>query len=129
MDPRSLRGLPFELAWLSDPERWTIAAGKLTIVAGPQTDWFIDPAGDKDPVVNAPALVGAVDGDFMLSARVSVDFRETFDAGVLMLHANDGCWAKLCLERSPEGRPMVVSVVTRQLSDDCNSSVLDQSEL
>ena len=72
-------------------------------------------------MLNAPALVGAVAGDFMLQARVSVGFGATFDAGVLMLHADDRCWAKLCFELSPQELPMVVSVVTRGHSDDCNS--------
>jgi regulation of enolase protein 1 (concanavalin A-like superfamily) len=117
--------LPFELTWLSEPRHWSIDAGRLTIEAGALTDWFVDPAGDADPVLNAPALVGSVAGDFMLSAYVSVEFGATFDAGVLMLHASESCWAKLCLERSPEGRPMVVSVVTQGHSDDCNSAALE----
>ena len=121
--------LPFELAWLSEPQRWNIAAGTLTIEAGPKTDWFVDPAGDGEPALNAPALVGAVAGDFILSAHVSVTFGATFDAGVLMLHADERCWAKLCFERSPQGRPMVVSVVTREYSDDCNSVVVDDDNL
>ncbi|HEX2906046.1 MAG TPA: DUF1349 domain-containing protein, partial [Phototrophicaceae bacterium] len=35
-------------------------------------------------------------------------------------HSNQ-VWAKLCLELSPQGQVMVVSVVTRGTSDDCNS--------
>jgi uncharacterized protein len=125
MEPGSLLGLPFPLTWLREPERWEIDAGALTIQAGRQTDWFIDPAGNAEPALNAPALVGPVGGDFMLQARVSVEFGATFDAGVLMLHADDRCWAKLCFELSPQGLPMVVSVVTRETSDDCNSRVVD----
>ena len=34
-------------------------------------------------------------------------------------------WAKLCLELSPQGEVMVVSVVTRGASDDCNSVIVD----
>ena len=30
-----------------------------------------------------------------------------------------------CFEYSPDGEPMVVSVVTRGVSDDCNSTVVD----
>jgi regulation of enolase protein 1 (concanavalin A-like superfamily) len=129
MEPGSLLGLPFQLTWLRKPERWEIDAGALTIQAGRQTDWFIDPAGDLPPMLNAPALVGAIAGDFMLQARVSVDFGATFDAGVLMLHADDRCWAKLCFELSPQGLPMVVSVVTREHSDDCNSRTVDGADL
>jgi uncharacterized protein len=129
MEPGSLLGLPFALTWLRKPERWDIDAGALTIEAGRQTDWFVDPAGDLEPMLNAPALVGAVAGDFMLQARISVEFGATFDAGVLMLHADDHCWAKLCFELSPQGLPMVVSVVTRGISDDCNSRTVDGTDL
>jgi regulation of enolase protein 1 (concanavalin A-like superfamily) len=58
----------------------------------------------------------------LLSARVAVDFNSDFDAGVLRIHENDQLWAKLCFEFSPQRQPMVVSVVTRGLSDDCNSA-------
>jgi regulation of enolase protein 1 (concanavalin A-like superfamily) len=129
MEPGSLLGLPFPLTWLREPERWEIAAGALTIQAGRQTDWFVDPAGEAEPMLNAPALVGAVAGDFTLQARISVEFGSTFDAGVLMLHADDRCWAKLCFELSPQGLPMVVSVVTRGSSDDCNSRIVEGGEL
>jgi regulation of enolase protein 1 (concanavalin A-like superfamily) len=36
----------------------------------------------------------------------------TYDAAVLMLYVNEHSWAKLCLELSPQGEPMIVSVVT-----------------
>ena len=45
-----------------------------------------------------------------------------------MLHDGERTWAKLCLELSPQGRPMIVSVVTRGVSDDCNSQTLERSE-
>nr|WP_241732488.1 DUF1349 domain-containing protein [Galbitalea soli] len=61
----------------------------------------------------------------MLSARVTVDFAGTFDAGVLCLWESEECWAKLCFEYSPRGQPMVVSVVTRGHSDDANAIAID----
>ena len=121
----SLAELPFALDWLVPAAEWSYADGTLTIDAGPNTDWFVDPAGDAEPVSTAPALVGNPEGAFVLSARVTVDFAATFDAGVLALHANDRRWAKLCFEYSPQAEPMVVSVVTRGVSDDCNSFVVD----
>ena len=42
--------------------------------------------------------------DFRLSARVTVDFRATFDAGVLLLWLDEAHWAKLCFEYTPDGR-------------------------
>jgi uncharacterized protein len=60
-----------------------------------------------------------------LSAKVTVNFVSTFDAGVLFLYERDDLWAKLCFEYSPHNEPMIVSVVTRSFSDDCNSAVID----
>jgi regulation of enolase protein 1 (concanavalin A-like superfamily) len=40
---------------------------------------------------------------------------------VLFVYADNATWAKLCFEVSPQRQPMIVSVVTRGLSDDCNS--------
>jgi regulation of enolase protein 1 (concanavalin A-like superfamily) len=117
---------PAELSWLRDPVAWRVDAGdQLTIHAGPMTDWFSDPAGAQ-PKDDAPiALFTLTDHEFTLSASVQVAFAATFDAGALVVRARDDLWAKLCFEYSPQGQPMVVSVVTRGVSDDCNSAQLD----
>ena len=57
----------------------------------------------------------------MLNTKVQVRFTSKWDAGALLLCADDHHWAKLSYEFSPEGKPTLVSVVTRGLSDDCNS--------
>lgn len=94
------------------------------IVAGPRTDWFVHP--DTEAVnTSAPALVGSIGGDFLLAARVQVAFAETFDAGALVLWKDERTWAKLCFEYSPQRDPMVVSVVTRGVSDDSNSQIVE----
>jgi hypothetical protein len=98
---------------------------RLVLEAGARQDWFRSPAGDE-PVHSAPAVVFEAAGDFLLRARVTVDFRGTFDAGALVLHARDDCWAKLAFEYSPQAQPMVVSVVTRGLSDDANGLAVSE---
>jgi uncharacterized protein len=119
-----LHPLPMALDWQVAPHDWTVGPdGSLRIVAGPRTDLFVDPAGAVAQL-GAPRLVGAVEGDFQLSARVRADLQATFDAGALVLHADDHTWVKLALERSPQGEAMIVSVVTRGLSDDANGRVV-----
>jgi regulation of enolase protein 1 (concanavalin A-like superfamily) len=115
-----LARLPMTFEWHVEPADWTVGLdGTLHIVAGPRTDLFVDPAGG--PVqLGAPRLMAAVEGDFQLSAYVKADLEATFDAGALVLHAADHTWVKLALERSPNGEAIVVSVVTRGLSDDAN---------
>ena len=117
--------MPGPLRWLAPPARWEAPdRSVLTIAAGPGTDWFVDPRGEGEPIVSAPALVADPIGDYVLTARVTAELAETFDAGSLVLYADERTWAKLCLERSPQGEAMVVSVVTRGVSDDCNSFTL-----
>lgn len=101
----------------------------LTLTAPARTDLFIDPAG-AEPALNAPRSLAAMPAeDFQLSARVTVEFGQTYDAGVLLIWADERNWAKLCFERSPQGRPMAVSVVTRGVSDDANAFAVDRDTL
>src|SRR4051812_33902584 len=116
--------LPMTFEWHVEPADWTVGLdGTLHIVAGPRTDLFVDPAGEPAQL-GAPRLMAAVEGDFQLSAYVKADLQATFDAGALVLHAADHLWVKLALERSPQGEAMIVSVVTRGVSDDANGRVV-----
>ena len=118
-----LASIPTPLSWGLPPVSWNIDDGTLAITAGPRTDLFVNPAG-TDVVLNAPRLVFAPDGDFMLSARVTVEFAGTYDAGVLLLYVDERNWGKLCFEYSPQRQPMIVSVVTQGFSDDANAYVV-----
>jgi regulation of enolase protein 1 (concanavalin A-like superfamily) len=120
----TISDVPAPFHWQRPPAGWDLSGERLTITAGPRTDLFVDPETGTE-TVTAPALTAAFDGDFQLSARVRADLTATFDAGVLVAYAHPRSWAKLCLERSPQGRATVVSVVTRGTSDDCNSFVVD----
>lgn len=117
-------------AWVNEPADASFdeERGVLTIVAPARTDWFIDPASGES-TDSAPALVAPIDGDFALSARVHVGFAATFDAGVLVIRHSAAEWAKLCFEYSPQGQPMVVSVVTNGVSDDANSMPIEGDEV
>ncbi len=70
-----------------------------------------------------------VGAQFTLSAHVSVEFASTFDAGVLVVWVDEQRWGKLCFEFSPQGEPMIVSVVTNGVSDDCNSVPLKRRDI
>jgi uncharacterized protein len=122
--PIRLPDVPLEFRWQLPPESWDLSSGALAIRAGARTDLFVDPSGGP-AVANAPRLLGTAAGDFLLSARVTVDFSARFDAGVLLLYVDDGSWAKLCFEYAPLDVSTVVSVVTRGVSDDCNSYPVD----
>jgi regulation of enolase protein 1 (concanavalin A-like superfamily) len=116
-------GVPFPLEHSGNPPLEAELAGDtLKLTAAAATDLFIDPAADGTPLPDAGRYTGLpADRDFTLSARVSVDFADTFDAGVLFLHVTEHRWAKLCYEYSPQHQPTAVTVVTRGTSDDSNS--------
>ena len=90
------------------------------ISANAKTDWFFHPNG-KMQQSNVPSLVlETSDSVISITALVAVNFSGTYDAGVLFIQTAPDQWAKLALEFSPQGFPTVVSVVTKQTSDDCD---------
>ena len=130
MTALKLPSLPFALEPAgSPPPGCRVRSGVLTLTAAAHTDMFVDPAG-TGPVPDAGRFVGLPPaGDFTLAAQVSVEFASMYDAGVLLLHAAERDWAKLCFEYSPQLKPTAVTVVTRGTSDDCNSFEVDGSTL
>ncbi|MEA2133184.1 MAG: uncharacterized protein QOC68_1093 [Solirubrobacteraceae bacterium] len=123
-EPVTIANLPAPLAWDASPASWSLDEGPMLTIAAPaRSDLFNDPAGGE-PMAAAPRLLGAVGGDFQLSARVRCTFAGTFDAGALLVWADARRWVKLAFEVSPQGEPMVVSVVTDGRSDDANAFVV-----
>jgi uncharacterized protein len=124
-------GLPFSLSPSSEAA-WKISETPATVTATavPHSDIFIDPGAgtqlNAESMLNAATLLGVPpDGDFQFSARVTVGFASTYYAGVLLVWVDDRHWGKLCFEFSPAGERMIVSVVTRGVSDDANAFVVD----
>ena len=123
--------LPFPIVY-SHPGLWRRdeRTDALVATAPAHTDLYVNPGGedsaDAESMLNAATLLGEPPaGDFQFSARVSVDFRAQYDAGVLLLWIDEQHWAKFCFEFSPASQPMVVSVVTRGVSDDANAFVVN----
>jgi regulation of enolase protein 1 (concanavalin A-like superfamily) len=135
IDAMTVPGLPFTLS--PSPEAaWKISEmpAVLTATATPHSDIFIDPGADTqlnaESLVNAATMLGVPpNGDFQFSARVTVEFASTYDAGVLLLWIDERRWGKLCFEFSPHREPMIVSVVTRGVSDDANAFTVDGSSV
>lgn len=117
----TIDGIPGPLSWHNVAIASHVDGEKLlTISAGEKTDWFVDPFDGR--VANtAPTLLFTPANAYVFHSKVQVRFVSKWDAGALMLWADDHHWAKLALELSPGGQPTIVSVVTRGLSDDCNS--------
>jgi regulation of enolase protein 1 (concanavalin A-like superfamily) len=92
---------------------------KLTLRSAAKRDYFNDPDG-KLTNNTAPVLLTKVDNSqpFTLVAKVTPDFLETYDAGVLYLFVRNDWWQKFCFERDERARTRVVSVRTIGTSDD-----------
>lgn len=117
----AIGGVPGDLKWQNAPLSWKVEHGsELTIHSGKETDWFVDPF-DGTIHNTAPILLFVPGDDYVFNAKVRVGFNAKWDAGALMVWADEHHWAKLSFELSPAKQPTMVTVVTRGLSDDCNS--------
>lgn len=101
----------------------SVREGVLRIAPVPHTNLFHAPGGDFD-VVNAPMVLFAPEGDFTFKARVSAQLGNVYDVGALVAYGDDKHWAKLCYENSALQEATVVTVVTRERSDDANSETV-----
>jgi uncharacterized protein len=97
-----------------------VTEGSVTISANADTDWFFEPNG-KTTRANVPRLSRAIDASvFSFQAKVEVDFGSTYDGGTLFVKTAGGAWGKIAYEYSPQGLPTVVSVITKDTSDDAD---------
>lgn len=104
----------------------TIGYGALRIAPSSSTNLFRAPGGGYT-VVNAPMVLAAADREFTLVARVAAQLVERYDVGALVLYQDEAHWAKLCFENSANKEATVVSVVTRERSDDANGETIASS--
>jgi regulation of enolase protein 1 (concanavalin A-like superfamily) len=120
-----IAGVPGPLTWQHPPTQWKIDNNRdLTIAADKATNWYVSPAGDGK-WDSSPRLLFKPADDFVLSAKVTVDIHSKWDAGDLVLYANDSVWAKFGIEATSNNQPTIVSVVTRAISDDNNSIAIN----
>ena len=117
-------GLPSSFHWRNDPAGWKVSDGVLTIRSSGKTDWYAAPTGGA-VVGSSPLLLFPAPRDFWFSAKVTLYFKSQFDAGALIVYADEQNWVKFAFE-SPNGKSGgVVSVVTRGLSDDNTGTAIE----
>lgn len=117
-----IEGIP-PLYWTGVEGDASFDGHRLTLRSAAGVDWTNSALGGDQQHAATALAFEAPAGDFTLAARIRVPApRSTFDAGALALWRNSDHWAKVCNEYSPDGEPMVVSVVTNEFSDDCNSA-------
>ncbi|MEL6656923.1 MAG: DUF1349 domain-containing protein [Bacteroidota bacterium] len=128
LPPNLLAGLtPDNLqawSWLNPPEKVEYGDGQIWVHAASKTDYFNDPeTGNING--NAPLFYQEVRGDFIATAQVEPDFANVWNAVALMMYQDSLNWIKFAFENSDATGPGVVSVVTREVSDDANGPVLE----
>lgn len=105
-----------------------VDASRIAIGAPGGSNLFCDPRTGA-LVLDAPRLLMPLESHGWLRARVTVAFASCFDVGALLGWVDDRRWAKLCFERTPDGRNTVVSVVNRERSDDATAFAVEASTI
>jgi len=119
-DSLRIASIPRPLHWQNKPLSYTMDSNVLTIVAGPKTDMFRDPNVTYN-TNNAPQLMFRADSNFVLTTSIQHAFSNKWDGGAIVLYQDSLNWIKFCFEKDYTGSRRVVSVVTKNISDDCNS--------
>lgn len=99
---------------------------EVTSIAG--ADYFVDPF--TSVVKTGCAFVyEELEGDFILTARVSLEKSNIYDGAALMCIQDDRHWIKACLEQGNWGFASECTVVTNTYSDDANGVTVDKNEI
>ena len=116
-----ISSIPHKLYWNNAPRSFKLEGNSVTIVAGEKTDMFRDPNVTYN-TDNAPKLMFRPDENFVLTSAIEHSFSNKWDGGAIVLRADSLNWVKFCFEKDYTGARRVVSVVTKDISDDCNSA-------
>lgn len=112
--------IPTSLNWEIRPLKYSVNGNQLFVSAGEKTDMFRDPNVTYN-TDNAPKLMFRPDDDFVLTASIEHSFANKWDGGAIVLKSDSLNWVKFCFEKDYTGARRIVSVVTKNISDDCNS--------
>ena len=106
-----------------------MADGKLEITSGPETDYFIEPGAPPYEKANAPLLLKTIDNTkpFTFSCKTTPMHQVKYDAGMAFLYVNEKQWLKFAFEADERLHKRLVTVKTRDFSDDNNHDAVDTS--
>lgn len=119
-DSIKVDGIAKWMKWENKPKNFSFNKSNITIFSGEKTDMFRDP-NVKYNTDNAPKLLFDADSNFIFQASVEHAFLNKWDGGALVLKADSLNWVKCCFEKDYTGARRIVTVVTKDISDDCNS--------
>jgi regulation of enolase protein 1 (concanavalin A-like superfamily) len=119
-DSVRIKSIPHGMFWENRAQKFSATDHGMVMVAGEKTDMFRDPNVTYN-TDNAPKLLFYPDNDFVLTASIEHSFASKWDGGAIVLKQDSLNWIKFCFEKDYTGAKRVVSVVTKNISDDCNS--------
>jgi len=119
-DSLKIKSIPYALSFENSPVSFSLGSDEIVLVAGAKTDMFRDPNVTYN-TDNAPKLLFQADNDFVLTAAIEHAFASKWDGGAIVIKQDSLNWIKFCFEKDYTGAHRVVSVVTKNISDDCNS--------
>jgi regulation of enolase protein 1 (concanavalin A-like superfamily) len=116
------------MKWDNRPQSYAVDNSTIVITAGEKTDMFRDPNVTYN-TDNAPKLLFEADKDFVFTAAVEHAFVSKWDGGALVLKQDSLNWVKCCFEKDYTGARRLVTVVTKGISDDCNSVEISSNKV
>lgn len=108
-------------------EQMTVdASGKIEMTAGPETDFFTEPGQPPYDKANAPLLLRSVDNTkpFTFSFKTTPVHTVKYDAGMAFLYVDNHHWLKFAFEADERMKTRMVTVKTKDFSDDNNHDVV-----
>lgn len=105
----------------------------IEIYAPKETDFFCNNGaiGEEgitpESLCNAPFYYTEVAGNFVMRVKVSHDFNDIYDSASIMVMKDMSYWAKACFELTDFDTHAVVSVVTKEESDDANGCNIEDN--
>ncbi|MCC6724857.1 MAG: DUF1349 domain-containing protein [Saprospiraceae bacterium] len=115
--------LPFEQA-LNGPAGGfaTVEGNTITMKAGKQTDFFIEPGTPPYEFANAPLLLKTLDNTkpFTFSCKTTPTHKVKYDAGMAFIFVDEKNWLKFAFEADERLNRRLVTVKTADFSDDNN---------
>lgn len=124
-----MKAIPYAMHFENTPLNYKVLTdNEISITAPENSDLFISPDGGYK-TDKSPRLLFSPDSDFILTAKIKLDFNSNWDAGVLMVFNDNQHFAKFCFESDFKGQPRVVSVVCNTTADDCNSMTIEKGEV
>ncbi|HEX3077813.1 MAG TPA: DUF1349 domain-containing protein [Lachnospiraceae bacterium] len=110
---------------LNEPVSFSCNDDTITMEAGSGTNLFNDMCNDYRGDY-FPFYYIVQKGDFTIRCKISPEFKALYDLGCIIVYDNQNKWIKFAYENSDSGHPAMVSVVTDEVSDDCNGEKIYQ---